>query len=164
MSAASASRAVYDESIGSTNRLKCSSSLRPLCRLLLAHGDEETSHFIQDILETCQKISILGRASEGSEAVALAIVHQPDIILIDVHLPVFDGAHATRRIKEICPRTVVIAIAEQFTPSVYSAIRTAGAAAFVCKRDLLGIQDTMFCALEQSRWNLAHSLVQVPKE
>ena len=151
------SRAICGGGIGSTDRLKTASSFSPLCRLLLAHDDERMCQFTQDILERCAEISILGRASDSNKAVALSIVHQPDVILIDVNLPSFHRAEAARRIKEISSRTVVIGIAEHFTPSIYSAIRTAGAAAFLCKNELLGIHDTIVCALEQSTLIFANS-------
>jgi two-component system response regulator DesR len=99
---------------------------------------------------------IVARASGGSEAVALAIVHQPDIILIDVNLPPLGGIQVTYSIKETCPWAVVIGLAEHFTPSIYSAMRTAGAAAFVCKREVLGIKEVILCTManakQYSRW------------
>jgi DNA-binding NarL/FixJ family response regulator len=86
----------------------------------------------------------------------LAILHQPDVVLIDVNLPGLDGIQTTYAMRETCPETVVIGLAEQFTPLIYSAMRTAGAAAFVCKRDVFGIHETILCTLSGVALSLCH--------
>ena len=119
-------------------------------RILIAHEDEPTCYFIQEILEEYQDLSILGRTSDGREAVALTVLHEPDAILMGVNLASLDGVRATYSITETCPRIVVIGFTEHFNPSAYTAMRTAGAAAFVCKSDLLGIHETIVSSIEQS--------------
>jgi len=118
-------------------------------RLLLADDDEWTCQLLRDILENHPDITIVGQAGDGNEAVAMATLQQPDVILMDVGLPSLDGVEATYAIKQVCPKTVVIGITGHFSPPVYTAMRTAGAAAFVCKNEVLGIHKTILCALGQ---------------
>lgn len=118
-------------------------------RVLLVDDDEVTRHLLNDILEKHTDIKIVGQASDGREAVVLAIEHKPDVVLMDIGLPFLDGIEATHCIKKSCPDTVVICLTGHFSPPKYSAMRTAGAAAFVCKNQLLAIHEMIMCALGQ---------------
>lgn len=116
-------------------------------RVLLVDDDEVTRHLLQDILEKHTDIKIVGHAGDGREAVVRAIEHKPDVILMDIGLPFLDGIEATHCIKKSCPDTVIICLTGHFSPPKYSAMRTAGAAAFVCKNQLLAIHEMIMCAL-----------------
>jgi CheY-like chemotaxis protein len=124
-------------------------------RVLLVDDDEWTCQLLRDILEIRADISIVGRASDGEEAMTMAILHQPDVVLMDVSMPSLDGIEATYSIKQACPRTVVIGLTEKFKPEMYSAMRTAGAAAFVCKGEFLSIHERILYALRHSMNDLA---------
>jgi len=116
-------------------------------RILLVEDDGTTRQLLRNILENYPDIEIVGQAGDGKQAVALAIEHKPDVILMDIGLPHLDGIGATHCIKSICPRTVVICLTGHFSPEMYSAMRTAGAAAFVCKSQVLAIYEMIMCAL-----------------
>jgi DNA-binding NarL/FixJ family response regulator len=122
-------------------------------RILVVDDDRETRQLLQDILEKYRDVTIVGQAGDGKQAVAMAIEHKPDVILMDVALPYLDGIEATHCIKKACPDTVVICLTGHFSPPKYSAMRTAGAAAFVCKNQVLAIHETIMYALGQwTRW------------
>jgi DNA-binding NarL/FixJ family response regulator len=116
-------------------------------RILLVDDDGTTRQLLRNILDHYPDMEIVGQACDGKEAVALAIKHKPDVILMDVGLPHLDGIGATHCIKSMCPRTVVICLTGHFSPETYSAMRTAGATAFVCKNQLLAIHDLIMGAL-----------------
>ena len=118
-------------------------------RILLVDDDRETRQLLQEILERYTDVTIVGQAGDGKEAVAMAIEHKPDVILMDIALPYLDGIEATQCIKKSCPETVVICLTGHFSPPKYSAMRTAGAAAFVCKNQVLAIHETIMYALGQ---------------
>jgi DNA-binding NarL/FixJ family response regulator len=118
-------------------------------RILLVDDDQGTRQLLRDILERHTDVTIVGQAGDGKEAVAMAIEHKPDVILMDIGLPYLDGIEATHCIKKACPQTVVICLTGHFSPPKYSAMRTAGAAAFVCKNQVLAIHDTIMHALGQ---------------
>jgi len=52
-------------------------------------------------------MTIVGRASGGKEAVAMAIIHRPDVVLIDANLPSRDGVETTYSMKQNSPGTVM---------------------------------------------------------
>ena len=62
------------------------------------------------ILSLSDEIEVLCAASNGEEAVELCEKHQPDIILMDIRMPVMDGVKATRIIKERYPKVRIIVL------------------------------------------------------
>ena len=133
----------------SPQRLSAGQTSASQYRILLVDDDQGTRQLLQDILEKHADITIVGQAGDGREAVAMAIEYKPDVILMDIGLPYLDGIEATHCIKKACPQTVVICLTGHFSPPKYSAMRTAGAAAFVCKNQVLAIHETIMYALGQ---------------
>src|ERR1044072_3384547 len=79
-------------------------------RIMLVDDDRQTRQLLQDILEKYTDVTIVGQAGDGKEAVAMAMEHKPDVILMDVALPYLDGIEATHCIKKACPETVIICL------------------------------------------------------
>lgn len=61
-------------------------------------------------IEAAEKITIIGEASNGEEAIALARKLNPEIILMDINMPVMNGIEATRKIKEFNPDISIIVL------------------------------------------------------
>jgi DNA-binding NarL/FixJ family response regulator len=81
-------------------------------------------------------IEVVGEAGNGAEAVALAAREHPDVMLMDVRMPVMDGLEALRRITESLAATrVVILTTFDLDEYVYEALR-AGASGFLLKDTL----------------------------
>jgi DNA-binding NarL/FixJ family response regulator len=87
------------------------------------------------LVDSTPDMHVLGEAADGAEAVELARRHQPDVVLMDVRMPVLDGLEATRRIVGD-PATskvrVLILTTFDLDEYVYAALR-AGASGFVLK-------------------------------
>ena len=87
------------------------------------------------LVDTADGMEVLGEASDGAEAVALARKHHPDVVLMDVRMPVQDGIEATRQIKQdngTAEVKVLILTTFDLDEYVYSALR-AGASGFLLK-------------------------------
>ena len=74
-------------------------------------------------------------ATDGAAAVTLAESYQPDLIVMDIQLPVFDGYEATRRIKKIdsLSRTPVLAVTSYAMADDYQRCQAAGCDAYMVK-------------------------------
>jgi DNA-binding NarL/FixJ family response regulator len=80
-------------------------------------------------------IEVVGEASNGAEAIAMAVSERPDVILMDVRMPVLDGLEATRRITadaSLAETRVVILTTFDLDEYVHEALR-AGASGFLLK-------------------------------
>ncbi|MFB8241480.1 response regulator [Kitasatospora purpeofusca] len=87
------------------------------------------------LVENEPGLTAVGEAGDGAEAVELARVHRPDVVLMDVRMPAMDGIEATRRIcgsPETAGVRVLILTTFDLDEYVYSALR-AGAAGFLLK-------------------------------
>jgi DNA-binding NarL/FixJ family response regulator len=87
-------------------------------------------------------ISVVGEAADGATAVDLALRLSPDVVLMDVNLPVLDGISATREIAARVPRAAVVVLSLYDDQGTIERALAAGAVAFVAKQqmdgDLLG--------------------------
>lgn len=87
------------------------------------------------LVELASDMEVLGEAGDGTEAVALARLHHPDVVLMDVRMPGLDGIEATRQIKandESAEAKVLILTTFDLDEYVYAALR-AGASGFLLK-------------------------------
>ncbi len=88
---------------------------------------------LRSMLATTTHLNIVGEAENGEDALVKVEEYAPQVVLIDIHMPVMDGLTATRRIKEKFPRTSVVVLTlynnEQY---VIEAVK-AGAAGYLLK-------------------------------
>jgi DNA-binding NarL/FixJ family response regulator len=85
------------------------------------------------LVDVADDMEVVGEAADGSEAVALVAAHLPDVVLMDIRMPVLDGIEATRAITLANPSTrVLILTTFDLDEYVYAALR-AGASGFLLK-------------------------------
>jgi len=97
---------------------------------------DDQLHFavaLDAILSVDRRIAVVGRAENGREAVDLARELDPDVVLMDIAMPVMDGLEATREIGRESPETQVIMLTGSDSRQDVSRARTAGAAGYVTK-------------------------------
>ncbi|MFC0032625.1 response regulator [Micromonospora chaiyaphumensis] len=106
-----------------------------MIRVLLADDQPLIRSGFRALLDIEDDIEVVAEAADGSEAVALAREHLPDIALVDIQMPVVDGIEATRRIAAdptLAGVHVVILTNYGLDEYVFHALR-AGAAGFLVK-------------------------------
>jgi DNA-binding NarL/FixJ family response regulator len=101
-------------------------------RVLLADDHQILRDGIRRGLESAGE-TVVGEAENGEEAVALARETEPDIVLMDLSMPVLDGVGATRRIREEVPSAKVVVLTMHDDPERTRAALQAGASAYLTK-------------------------------
>jgi two-component system, NarL family, response regulator DegU len=101
-------------------------------RLLLADDHRMLREGLRRSLEE-RDFDVVAEAADGEEAVVLAIEHNPDIVLMDVSMPVLDGVEATRRVREATTDVRVVMLTMHVDPDVVARAIRAGASGYLVK-------------------------------
>jgi two-component system NarL family response regulator len=80
-----------------------------------------------------QSLRLVGAAANGREALALARSLQPELVLLDLEMPVMDGIEATSCLARECPATQVVIVTVHDTPELRKLCYKRGARAFIAK-------------------------------
>jgi len=88
---------------------------------------------LEALLATEDRISVVGHARDGKEAVRLARKLRPDVILMDISMPVMDGFEATRIVREQGEGARVLMLTGSNSRTDVDRARQAGAAGYVTK-------------------------------
>jgi DNA-binding NarL/FixJ family response regulator len=81
-----------------------------MIRVLLADDHRLVRSGLETLLSACEDIDVVASAADGAEAVRLAAQHEPDVVLMDLSMPVLDGVGATRQIVAAQTKTQVIVL------------------------------------------------------
>ncbi len=84
-------------------------------------------------LLTAYGLHVVGMAHDGLEAQALARTTRPDVIVMDIHMPVCDGIEATRRIKQAAPETEIVMLSVSAEDETLFEALKAGASGYLLK-------------------------------
>jgi DNA-binding NarL/FixJ family response regulator len=107
-------------------------------RVVIADDQRLFAEALEAILSTDARISVVGRAGDGASAVDLVRDERPDVVLMDIAMPVMDGIEATEKIRVEAPDTRVIVLTGSEAPKDVSRARAAGAAGYVTKDQIAG--------------------------
>ena len=102
-------------------------------RVLIADDHRLFAEALEAILAGESSIEVVGRARNGAEALELTLELEPDVVLMDISMPVMDGVEATRRIRESRPDACVLMLTGSNAPADVDRARDAGAAGYVTK-------------------------------
>jgi DNA-binding NarL/FixJ family response regulator len=102
-------------------------------RVLLVDDQALFREGLETLLSVHADIQVVGQASNGQEAVEVAAKVQPDVVLMDVRMPILNGVRATRRLKKALPQCRVIVLTTfDDDEYVFDALR-AGAVGYLLK-------------------------------
>ncbi|MCI0521270.1 MAG: response regulator transcription factor [Chloroflexi bacterium] len=111
-------------------------------KILLADDHTILRDGIRSILEDEHDMVVVGEAEDGHSAVQLAAQLEPDIVLMDIAMPILNGLEATRQIKRNTPNVKVLALTMHENDEYIRQILACGAMGYILKdaaaRDLLG--------------------------
>ncbi len=109
-----------------------SSQVRPI-RVLVCDDHALFREGVKSILNSQLDIEVVAEASDGKEGVEQAIRYYPDVVLMDVSMPVLKGFDATRRIKKARPDVKVLILTVYDDEDMVARCLDAGAAGYVLK-------------------------------
>lgn len=102
-------------------------------RVLIADDHDEFRRGLEALLAATAALEVVGTASDGAMAVALALELQPDVVLMDLHMPRVNGIDATAQIVRSSPHIGVLVLTMmEDEESVFAAVR-AGARGYLLK-------------------------------
>ena len=102
-------------------------------RILIVEDQRIVREGLTALLEDEAEVEIAGEAADGQQAVDLFGQIQPDVVLMDLQMPLVDGAEATRRIREQAPEAHILVLTTYATDEfIFKALR-AGAQGYVLK-------------------------------
>ena len=102
-------------------------------RVLIADDHRLFAEALEAILAAESRIEVVGRARNGAEALEMVLDLNPDLVLMDISMPVMDGVEATRRIREARPEACVLMLTGSSAAADVDRSRYAGAAGYVTK-------------------------------
>lgn len=81
-----------------------------MIRVLVADDHGTVRKGLESLLSSTRDMEWVGSAEDGRRAVSLAAERAPDVVVMDLSMPVLDGIGATRRIRAMSPRTKVLVL------------------------------------------------------
>jgi DNA-binding NarL/FixJ family response regulator len=103
-------------------------------RVLLADDHRMLREGIRALLERQEDIQVVGEAGDGREAVRLTTQLCPDVVVMDVSMPMLNGIEATRQIRRDCPDVRVLILTVHESEEYVAQLLVAGASGYIIKR------------------------------
>ena len=102
-------------------------------RVLIADDHRLFAQALEAILATDDRIEVAGHARDGREAVELTRSLRPQVILMDIAMPIMDGFQATKQIRRQWPKACVLMLTGSNSKTDVDRARKSGAAGYVTK-------------------------------
>jgi two-component system nitrate/nitrite response regulator NarL len=108
-------------------------NMQRLIRVLIVDDEPLFTDVLQALLQVEDGIEVVGKAQHGRQAVELANDLDPDVIVMDVSMPVMDGIDATREIRQQNPTATILILTGGSIITEIDQARAAGAAGYLTK-------------------------------
>lgn len=104
-------------------------------RILIADDHELARKGVRSILERRMDFEICGEATNGKEAIQKTLELHPDVVILDVSMPILDGLEAARMIRKSSPNTPIIFVSIYGLREMVTEAYNIGARGYVLKQD-----------------------------
>ena len=114
-------------------------------RILVVDDHVLFRHFVVELLGKRPELQVVGEASDGLEALQMAVELRPDLILLDIGLPSLNGLKVARQIRSLVPESKIIFLTQESSADVVEEALSLGARGYVAK---IKAQVDLFAAVE----------------
>jgi DNA-binding NarL/FixJ family response regulator len=115
-------------------------------RVLVADDYESMQQAIVSCLGTLDEVEVVGTAFNGQDALTKSTSLLPDLVIVDLQMPVMDGFRLLRELRRIYPAIRLIAISGHSSPMIEKEALSAGANLFISK---VGLPDDLLAAVQR---------------
>lgn len=102
-------------------------------RVLIADTTQETRRNTRVMLSTVKGVEVVAIALDGTQAIEMARLHKPDIVLLDINMSKINGLNAYKQILQINPETACILVSAENHPETFQAAKALGIQNFLIK-------------------------------
>lgn len=107
--------------------------MSPPVRVLIADDHRLFAEALEAVLSTEERIEVVGRAADGGEAVAMAKKLDPDVVALDISMPVMDGFEAAAELEQFARPPAVLMLTGSNAPEDIDRARQVGAKGYITK-------------------------------
>ena len=111
----------------------------PHIRTLVVDDLEEIRRFLGSTLPQTTECEVVGEASDGLQAVEQAQQLQPDLILLDLGLPMLNGIEAARRIRKLSPNSKILFFTQNCSCEIAQGALRTGASGYLLKSEAMDL-------------------------
>ena len=104
--------------------------------ILLADDFKAWRLYLRALLEKEPNLEVVDEAEDGFQAVEKARKHQPDVVLLDIGMPVLNGIEAAKKIREVSPHSKILMVSIERAGDFAEAALRAGAAGYIPKSEV----------------------------
>jgi len=121
---------------------------RPV-RVLIADDHRLFAEALEAVLSTEERIEVVGRAADGGEAVTMAQQLEPDVIALDISMPVMDGFEAAVELEKLVRPPAILMLTGSSAPEDIDRARRVGAKGYITKDSIAArLVDAILAAAE----------------
>lgn len=118
-------------------------TLTRLRRVLIADDVIDLRVLLRMALELAGDFEVVAEAADGAQAITQAEAHQPDLVLLDLSMPVLDGLEALPRIRAVAPDAHVVVLSGFEASKMRDRVLEGGAVAYLEKGDIMATVEAL---------------------
>ncbi len=119
-----------------------------MIRIVVAEDHQLVRQGIVKLLESTADLEVVGEADDGTQAIALAKSLHPDVMVLDISMPQFDGFQTLAEVRKIIPKPQVVILSMHADPSMIRQALQGGAIGYVVKQS---VADELLAAVRAAR-------------
>lgn len=112
-------------------------------KIVLVDDSASVRGMLKTLLALEEGFEVIGEAVDGAQGVQTTLELMPDVVIMDLHMPVMNGIEATQKITDEAPGVIVVAFTSSDSPETSDAIQEAGAVVNLTKGEVVELIGTL---------------------